>query len=777
MKSSKPISQIKITDHPLYREFQREIDPIFYRAEYPDLSDMSDIAIRNHYATIGWIEGRNPNAWFDTFQYLSDNNDVKNEHICPLFHYTGWGKGERRHTTVPVSIREINNIIFLGKNPSWVGLIRTDFDSNFYKTQLTNVHDDSIDMAAHYLFTGWREGIMPRANFERSATTLFAADIENKVPPLILELAIKNHVNIQPGNRYGVGWSNQSKTPAPSYTAEIRQQLIHNDYNNLVFHDGADNFIPSRADISNYFNDEINLIAEYFDRDFYLAKYSDVRDAGIDCIEHYFYTGWKEYRDPTPWFNTQYYLDTYPDIMTSGVNPFWHYIVAGRQEGRLPRSEGSAKRLVIERAKQPEVRTEEYATPEHKKISKSELSKLINNAAKKATGIVVAVSHDCYRVVTGGVQIFISDEQIKFNMRGFIYIHLSPLRAALYVKDEAPDSTQTRIVINGKIEGVSSDREIADVLAMLSSSLPEPRIFVVHSPLGHSVLGLIAIFSSLQTKKAYCWVHDYTSLCTGFHLLRNDVQYCGAPDMESEGCRICIYGLSRKNGHKLQKLLFEHCNFTIVAPSEITRQIWLDSSCLPHKGILVVEHAHLSETEKWLDLGKPHEVGTKTHPVRVAYIGYPTLHKGWLTFERILDQSADYANYNFFHFGSSSSLCVRKNLRAVESTVQADERDVMTKQLRKNGIDFVVIAAEWPETFSYVAFEALAAGCDIVTLGRSGNVAAVVTKLRRGIVFEHEDEIVKFFASGDAIAYARARAAHGAYASDLLHKGTTAVLI
>lgn len=101
----------------------------------------------------------------------------------------------------------------------------------------------------------------------------------------------------------------------------------------------------------------------------------------------------------------------------------------------------------------------------------------------------------------------------------------------------------------------------------------------------------------------------------------------------------------------------------------------------------------------------------------------------------------------------------------------------MTKKLRENGIDLVVIAAEWPETFSYVTFEALAAGCDVLTLSRSGNVAAVVNKLRRGLVFEREDEIVEFFASGKAIAYARARAKFGAYAGELVHDGTTAVLI
>jgi len=82
--------------------------------------------------------------------------------------------------------------------------------------------------------------------------------------------------------------------------------------------------------------DEVaRVVADGFSREFYLACYPDIREAGIDPVEHYNTTGWREGRDPHPEFSTHYYLDKNPDIREAGVNPFWHFLVAGRLEGRV----------------------------------------------------------------------------------------------------------------------------------------------------------------------------------------------------------------------------------------------------------------------------------------------------------------------------------------------------------------------------------------------------------------------------------------------------------
>jgi hypothetical protein len=71
-----------------------------------------------------------------------------------------------------------------------------------------------------------------------------------------------------------------------------------------------------------------------FDRDWYLAIYSDVRDRGLEPEKHYLEFGWKEGRDPSTDFSTAAYLHHNPDVAAIGLNPLLHYIDHGQSEGR-----------------------------------------------------------------------------------------------------------------------------------------------------------------------------------------------------------------------------------------------------------------------------------------------------------------------------------------------------------------------------------------------------------------------------------------------------------
>lgn len=77
--------------------------------------------------------------------------------------------------------------------------------------------------------------------------------------------------------------------------------------------------------------------SNWFDGQWYLDIYPDIRTAKIDPAEHYLTTGWKENRNPSSKFDTAYYLRSNPDITQSGLNPLWHFIAFGSKEGRLPR--------------------------------------------------------------------------------------------------------------------------------------------------------------------------------------------------------------------------------------------------------------------------------------------------------------------------------------------------------------------------------------------------------------------------------------------------------
>jgi Ca2+-binding RTX toxin-like protein len=74
---------------------------------------------------------------------------------------------------------------------------------------------------------------------------------------------------------------------------------------------------------------------EFFDVNFYLARNPDVARAGVEPLKHYMDWGWKEDRDPSGLFDQSRYLALYTDVAAAGQNPLVHYLTWGRAEGRM----------------------------------------------------------------------------------------------------------------------------------------------------------------------------------------------------------------------------------------------------------------------------------------------------------------------------------------------------------------------------------------------------------------------------------------------------------
>lgn len=76
------------------------------------------------------------------------------------------------------------------------------------------------------------------------------------------------------------------------------------------------------------------LASEFFDSDWYLQTYPDVKEAGIHPAEHYLKYGGKEGRMPGPLFLGDLYLERYPDVAEAEINPLLHFVKFGVEEGR-----------------------------------------------------------------------------------------------------------------------------------------------------------------------------------------------------------------------------------------------------------------------------------------------------------------------------------------------------------------------------------------------------------------------------------------------------------
>tara|TARA_R110000868_G_scaffold208557_2_gene458090 strand:- start:26645 stop:32311 length:5667 start_codon:yes stop_codon:yes gene_type:complete len=77
-------------------------------------------------------------------------------------------------------------------------------------------------------------------------------------------------------------------------------------------------------------------VSGLFEPDRYIAENSDIANSGLDPLDHYITTGWREGREPGSKFSARGYLTAYPDVAALKTNPLLHYLKHGKAEGRSP---------------------------------------------------------------------------------------------------------------------------------------------------------------------------------------------------------------------------------------------------------------------------------------------------------------------------------------------------------------------------------------------------------------------------------------------------------
>ncbi len=462
------------------------------------------------------------------------------------------------------------------------------------------------------------------------------------------------------------------------------------------------------------------------------------------------------------------------DVKQAEINPFYHYIVAGKAEGRLPQRPGSTRRQRIEDQIPP--RSHAPVGPDlssERKLTVQILSHLLESKLADGSKIVFSLSHDCYIRSIGGTQIFISDEANLFLKNQIHYLHVSPTQFAPYFRAERDDYL-LQVVLNNEYLGLISALRLKEVFNQGSNKTS--RLYaIVHVALGHNPELLSDIILAFSPKQTYVWLHDYSTICCGFNLLRNDVEFCGAPKLNSMACRVCSYGAERSEHLRQVSSIFSKLNPIAIAPSESAAEIWYTAKNLDCDEVLIIPHVDLVRGE--LEPCNHFALGTGWDPIKVAFVGYPSFHKGWETFELLLDNLSSDPRYIFYHFASNNSRTLRSDLKFRTVEVSASNRFAAVSALTDEDIDIVINASVWPETFSYVAFESAAAGALTFTVQSSGNVAAMVREQRNGKVFKDANEMLSYLSDGSAILDVRSQFSSGRQRFDLDRCGTTAALL
>ena len=309
-------------------------DPQFYYDSYEDVRG-ANIDPVVHYLTIGWMELRDPSDSFSTEFYLANNKDVLKAGICPLLHYISSGKSEGRSSNneelnrYNEELSTISNTADLKNKICSINLFNTRskkvrgkrknrkrlkrdrqllltsgvFDPQFYYDSYEDVRGANIDPVVHYLTIGWMELRDPSDSF---STEFYLANNKDVLKAGICPLL---HY-ISSGKSEGRSTEPIEVTYKPDFTPAF---------------DGES-------------KDEINIRiiknSPYFDEKFYLDQNEDIKKAGINSAEHYYYHGWKEGRNPSKNFDNNYYLSHDENLLKHNMNPVYHYLVAGEDEGR-----------------------------------------------------------------------------------------------------------------------------------------------------------------------------------------------------------------------------------------------------------------------------------------------------------------------------------------------------------------------------------------------------------------------------------------------------------
>ena len=622
-------------------------------------------------------------------------------------------------------------------------LIRPLFDADFYTAAYPDIRSGGQDPLTHYRHSGWREGRDPNAGFSTNFYLADNPDVARALVNPLLHYALVGEAEGRP------------KNPAEkaAFAASCHRRPC------------------AKVD---------RLVRALFDPAYYLSKYPDIAASGVDPLAHYCSRGWLEGRDPSPGFDTAYYLRTNPDAALQGVNPLHHYAATGLCRSRPTMDRTADIVAVLRNRKSAEERVQDY-TPVSKVsvLNANLLADLLGTLTRDATSMILSVSHDDYRATVGGVQLFIGREEAQFQSAGVCYLHLSPLVARLRLAGDDDGVAYLRLIANGTTVGYVDPDVLIDVLRAFGPRRPVVTAFICHCVLGHNVDDLITLFSALDPEQAVFWLHDYSSRCEGYNLLRNDVSFCDAPPPDSQACRICVHGETRSAHLHAMGRLFSAIPFDVVAPSQAALSVWRKHQSLPFLSARVQKLAIVDYQGTRLHLGSraglPNGTTGVTHVAMVGHVG--AAHKGWNAFKALHRACGTQGAYRFTIFSADQHTGIPDDVLHVPVDVSQQGPDAMRDALERHEIDLVLLLSPWPETFSYAAHEALASGTDIVTLRDSGNIAAEVLRTGRGVVVDDVDELVGFFTSKLALDYVELARRSGNPFGRIVHCGTTASLL
>jgi hypothetical protein len=433
------------------------------------------------------------------------------------------------------------------------------------------------------------------------------------------------------------------------------------------------------------------------------------------------------------WFDVKSYLTARTDVAQSNINASLHFFSCGYKEQMdvasfepKPSDKVLRARAILDTSQQcysPDTIYKEwtYAKQKPSRISSAiELANLIEQQLPATSDIVISLSHDNAFVNTGGIQKIIREESESCAEQGKAYIHISPTNPLPFplesLSESAVSGATALVYINGQALGTILQSAIS-LLAKYIDTKERKTFFVLHHFFGFSLKSISSCISNFsRSKRAFWWIHDYSTSCISYTLLFNKTLGCGSPPPDSNQCDICEYGSIRNKYLRTLRDITKIKGLHFIFPSQAALETsknghstipsYATKTILPH-GIL----SNLSIKNKMVSLSD--------RKIRISFIGPPVRHKGWDEFYALANDHRLSENFEFLQIGTNRAT---QNIKFVLGDGTKESCSV-ENALSGNHVDYAFIWPLWPETFCFVAYEAAAAGCHIFSNRGSGNIA------------------------------------------------------
>lgn len=351
----------------------------------------------------------------------------------------------------------------------------------------------------------------------------------------------------------------------------------------------------------------------------------------------------------------------------------------------------------------------------------------------------LSISYGNYIINHGGTDKVIREHEILFQEKGISYFFLFPI--GNFGTGKKRNLNVWGVNLDGKFVGVYSPSGVKKSLMKVRQDGCKCVGIFIHHLWRVNMDTLSGLLDTIDAP-IYYYLHDLRAVCNNNNnnnnALKMDNIFCGFGITNNECKKGCEYYTLANDYRKVFADYFSRYinRFTMIAPSESVKNIYAIAFPLFKNRIRVILH------QRECGLIRK-EARLQERRLKVAFVGAQNILKGWEHFKTLMEYPGMAEQYDFYYLGNGVEKL--KGVNTVDVSVQRDGKDAMVNALKNNQIDIALLLSGWPETYSYTYFESYIAGCFVVTMNVSGNIADMVKKKKNGITIMSTDELIAYF--------------------------------